>query len=65
MTKQEMKKAADNEIIMEFVSYREMFVLAVNTSGKIKAVSKHLEALDDEMLRRGLLTQAQIDRLNS
>ena len=64
MTRQQMKNAADNEIIMEYVSYGEMFVLAINTSGRIKAVSKHLEALDAEMLRRGLLTQQQIGKLN-
>lgn len=65
MTKKELKAAQDSEIIMDFVRTHERIAVDSNLLGKpIKMISKHLEDLDAEMLRRGLLTQEQIDKLN-
>lgn len=65
MTKKELKTAQDNEIIMDYISTYSRMVLNMNFKLRTKALEKHLFDLDAEMLKRGLLTQEQIDCLNS
>ena len=65
MKKSELKAAKDNQIIEDYVHSQIHLTLNLNHGGPTKALTKHLKDLDAEMLKRGLLTQEQIDRLNS
>ena len=65
MTKTEMKKAADNEIIYRYIKAYSSLTLNINLGGKTKSLETELTNLNDEMLKRGLLTEEQIRRLNS
>lgn len=65
MTKKELKAAPDSEIIMDYISTYSRAVLNENLQQPTKALNRHLADLDAEMLKRGLLTQEQIDRLNA
>lgn len=65
MNRKELKTASDSDVIMDYIESYAYFTVNLNTHGGTKAIGRHLKDLDDEMLRRGILTQKQIDRLNS
>lgn len=65
MTKTEMKKAENNEIIFRYIKAYSSLTLNINLGGKTKSLEKELADLDEEMINRGLLTEEQIRRLNS
>lgn len=65
MTKKELLTAQDSEIIVDYIKSYCLECMNTNFGGPTKALAKHLAHLDAEMLRRGLLTQDQIDFLNS
>lgn len=65
MTKQEMKTATDGEIIVDYVKTYSIYRLNLNLGGGTKQAAKHLETLDAEILKRGILSQDQIDYLNA
>lgn len=65
MTKTEMKKAADNEIIFRYIKAYSSFTLNLNLGGKTKSLEKELADLDAEMLNRGILTEKQIKELEA
>jgi hypothetical protein len=64
MTKQELKAATNSELITDYIKSYSRLVLAQNFGGAWKALDKHLNHLNAEMLSRELLTQDQIDYLN-
>lgn len=64
MTKNEIKTAHDSDLIMDYISTYSRAMLNENCGLPTKALDKHLKDLDCEMLKRGLLTQDQIDCLN-
>lgn len=65
MNKTYLKTAPDSEIIMEFVKTHARIAVDVNLLGRpLVAITKRLKDLEEEMLKRGLLTQEQIDKLN-
>lgn len=64
MTKTEMKKAADNEIVYRYIKAYSSFSVNLNLGGKTKSLEKELANLDAEMLSRGILTEKQIEDLN-
>ena len=64
MTKTEMKKAVDNEIIFRYIKAYSSFTLNLNLGGKTKSLEKELADLDAEMLSRGILTEEQVENLN-
>lgn len=64
MTKTEIKKAADNEIIYRYIKAYSSFSVNLNLGGKTKSLEKELANLDEEMLSRGILTKEQIENLN-
>ena len=65
MNKFYMKTAPDSEIIMEFVKTHCRIAVDTNLLGRpLVSFHKRLKSLEEEMLRRGLLTQEQIDKLN-
>ena len=60
MRKSEVKKAADNELIVELAEIYSMLLLNYNDGNRgIKQLSKQLEWLTDEMVSRGLITEMQ------
>ena len=64
MTKTEINKAADNEIIYRYIKAYSSFSVNLNLGGKTKSLEKELVNLDEEMLSRGILTKEQIENLN-
>lgn len=65
MTKTEMKNAENNEIIYRYIKAYSLFVCNMNLGGSTKSLDKELKNLDVEMLKRGLLTEDQVKKLNS
>lgn len=60
MRKSEVKKVADNELIVELANIYSMLLLNYNDGNRgIKQLSKQLEWLTDEMVERGLITETQ------
>ena len=60
MRKSEVKKVADNELIVELAEIYSMLLLSYNDGNRgIKQLSKQLEWLTDEMVSRGLITETQ------
>jgi hypothetical protein len=64
MTKKELRTAQDNEIIMDYINSYCNYALNMNFGRGTKAIGVHLKDLDGEMLKRGLLTEEQIHKLN-
>lgn len=65
MTKIEMKTADDSQIIVDYIKSYSLFCTNDCLCRGTKAVSKHLKDLDAEMLKRGILSQDQINYLNA
>ena len=65
MTKTEIKKAENSEIIFRYIKAYSSLTLNINLGGKTKSLETELTNLNDEMLKRGLLTEYQIRNLNS
>lgn len=65
MTKTEMKKAENNELIYRYISLHSLIGIKYNEGKSIKSLLKEQADLDTEMLKRGLLTEEQIKKLNS
>ncbi len=64
MRKSEVKKVADNELIVELAHVYAMLLVNYNDGNRgIKQLSKQLEWLTDEMVRRGLITKEQQSHL--
>ena len=60
MRKNEVKKVADNELIVELANIYSMLLVNCNDGNRgIKQLSKQLEWLTDEMVKRGLITETQ------
>ena len=65
MTKKEIKTSSNNELIMETILTYSSLLSNYQQSRGTTQLEKHFDDLSSEMLRRDLLTQEQIDRLNS
>lgn len=65
MRKSEIKKAADNELIVDYVSSYSSLILNYNLGRGIKQHEKHCHDLEQELLSRGLLTEEDIKHLNA
>lgn len=60
MRKNEVKKVADNELIVELANIYSMLLVNYNDGNRgTKQLSKQLEWLTDEMVKRGLITETQ------
>lgn len=64
MRKSELKTAPDSEIILDLVQSYATACLNYNLGRGTKAIEKHLEDLKAEVLRRGILTPEQVEKLN-
>ena len=64
MKKSEIKNLKDNELIAEYVrtfaNFETNWVLRRGT----KQFWKHMKDLEEELLKRNILTQEDVDRLN-
>jgi len=65
MTRKEMKTALDSQLIVDYIDTMAEFCVKLNTGGKFDRLSKHLDDLDAEMLKRFILTPEQIKHLRS
>ena len=69
MTKQEIKKATNNELIVDYV--RTYSSLCVNLNSApwenrgTKRYEQHCHDLETEMVTRGILTEEDVQHLNS
>ena len=64
MTKNEIKKAKDNELIIEYVKSYSGLCLNENLHLGTKQLSKHCADLEAELLKREILTENDIKSLN-
>lgn len=65
MTKSEIKKAKDNDLITEYVSSYAILLLNYNLDKGTKQAEKHCRDLEAELLKRGILTEENINTLNA
>lgn len=65
MTKKEMEKANDSEIILDYIRSYANLAVNQNLGCGIDRLSNHLVDLDEQMLKRGILSEDQIRRLNA
>lgn len=65
MRKAEMRAATDSDIIYDYVQSYAQLCLNYNQNRGVKALEKHVEDLNAEVLRRGLLTPEQVKKLNA
>lgn len=63
MTKKEIVTAKDNEIITEYVKSYSRLCLNINLNLGTKQLSKHCKDLEAELLKRGILTESNIEEL--
>ena len=63
MRKADIPKAADNELIFEFVNSYAQLSINLNIGGGTKQLSALCAELGNELVKRQLMTQEQIDRL--
>lgn len=61
--KSEMKKAKDNDLIEDYVDSYAWWLVACNTGRGTTQKEKHCRDLEDELLKRGILTEENVERL--
>ena len=64
MTKKEIPTAKNNELIVDYVDSQIIWAFNSNGQGGTTRVAKHCHDLETELIKRGLLTQADVDHLN-
>lgn len=64
MRKTDIPKLADNDLITEYVRVYASLLMNTNMNMGVKQLEKQCANLEDELLKRGLLTEENIKRLN-
>ena len=64
LTKKQLPTASDSEIVFDYVETYSHLILEINFQGATKALSKHLKDLETEIIKRKIMTEAQIEYLN-
>lgn len=64
MTIKEVKEATTNELIVGLVQAHTMYQARMLTSGKLSQAMREIEKIQAEMLKRGILTEQDIELLN-
>ena len=64
MRKTEIKKAKDNELVLEYVETYSLLLLNYNLGKGIKQLKSHFDDLSKEMVKRGILTLEDVEKLN-
>lgn len=65
MRKNEIPKAKDNDLITEYILKYGLLFVNYNTNRGIKQLEKQCENLEAELLKRGILTEENLQRLHS
>lgn len=65
MRKNEIAKAKDNDLITEYVSTYSTLLVNWNVGRGTIQAEKHCKDLEAELLKRGILTEENIRRLNA
>lgn len=65
MRKNEIKNSKDNALITDYVRSYSKLVLNMNLGMGVNQIGKHCDDLENELLRRGILTSDDIKILNS
>lgn len=64
MTKKEIAQVKNNELITEYVNSYAMLMMNYNEGKGIYRLQKHCQDLEAELLKREILQQSDIDKLN-
>lgn len=64
MTKAEIKKAATNKLIVDYVQTYSTMCLNINIGGGTKRYSAHCADLEKELVARSVLTEEDVKLLN-
>lgn len=62
MRKREIKKAKDNEIIVDYISSNISWHLNYNSGKSVDQLGKHCHDLEEEIIKRGILTSDDIGK---
>lgn len=65
MTKKEIKKAENHELVSDLAHTYARLCLNCNLGGSLKQLNQHLSDLCDEMLKRELLDEKEVKALFS
>ena len=64
MRKNEISKADNSELIVDYVISFSSLISNYNTNRGIKQLEAHCTDLEKEIVKRGILTEEQIKRIN-
>lgn len=64
MRRAEMKKAKSNELILDYIESYALLSLNYNGNRGTQKIEKHCRDLEAELLRRDILTEDDIKKLN-
>lgn len=64
MKKSEIKKATNNELIVDYIQSYSSLCLNINAGRGTKQYSNHCSDLEKELVSRGLLTENDVRTLN-
>lgn len=64
MRKSEIPKAKDNELVFEYVESYALLMMNYNEGKAIKQKQAHCNELEKELVKRGLLTEEDVKKLN-
>lgn len=64
MTRKEIGKAENNKLIVDYVQTYSLLTLKYNTGGGTKQHERHCVDLEKEMVKRGILTEEDVEHLN-
>ena len=65
MRKNEIPKAKDNDLITEYILKHAFLLVNFNNQMGTKQLEKQCENLEAELLKRGILTEENLQRLHS
>jgi hypothetical protein len=65
MKKNEIAKAKDSELVYEYVQKYSSLCLNYNLGRATKQLQIHCNNLEEELVKRGLLTEEDVAKLNS
>lgn len=63
MTRQDIKKATESELITEYIHTFGWWVSNMNTGRGTDRLGKHIADMNAELIRRGILNEQQIEFL--
>lgn len=64
MTIKEIQQIEDNELIVALVRTHCLYQARMLTSGKLYQVNREINKIHEEMLKRGILSEQDIENLN-